>query len=569
MDPSLAQPDRPPHSADPLELLCRQLAATKGYAPLAATPPAGAAADAGVFPELAPLWAHFDRVLVRHDGFSLGVLCIKDRSSGAAQPTAVDLASLREIGSQCLKYCGKLNGTRLPVGLQVVELGRRDSGETRHLMRLRSLAGVKKVAVLAWSLNLDDGSVWTNARWGGRLAGRGDMQRLLAAVRAGTEPVVEAAPAALAPRPPLLTYTLIAVLGMTFAAQLAVGGFEGPLLASSAETLLALGGLSRPAVVDQGQWWRVFSAALLHANAVHLLANALALYGAGRMVEQLCGAGWLLALFGLSLLGGSAAGLLHHGPGVVSVGASGGILGVLNAALLVSSRLPFGRERTSSQMHLLYWLIPALVPLSSARGGGRIDFAAHAGGAFVGLLIGTLLVKRWAKSAALPPQRQTAAAVGAALLLVAALGVARGLVSYRQTAARERALRAQLAPEESFASLSTATPQAAAARLAALRARYPRDPRTHYYSAVSALQRGEAIEATAHLQRGLADPELLRSFFEESRLEVAMRVLHARLHLASRAPDRARATIRPLCSRPELHPLPVLDPAWVRAACAR
>ena len=105
--------------------------------------------------------------------------------------------------------------------------------------------------------------------------------------------------------------------------------------------------------------------------------------------------------------------------------------------------------------------------------------------------------------------------------------------------------------------------------MAALRARYPRDPRTHYYSAVSALQRGEAIEATGYLRRGLADPELLRSFFEESRLEVTMRVLHARLLLASQAPAPARETIRPLCSRPELQPLPQLDPAWIRAACRR
>lgn len=507
---------------------------------------------------------------MRHDGFSLQVICVKDRSSDAARPTAIDLASLREIGSQCLKYCAKMHGTRLPVGLQVVELGRRCHGETAHLRPLRSVPGLKKVGVVAWSLDLDDGSVWTNARWGGRLAGRAAMQHLLAAVRASAEPAVEAPASALLTRRPLLTYALIVALGLIFAAQLAVGAFQGPLLSTDAETLFALGGLSRRAVLDQGQWSRVFSAGLLHASALHLLGNTLALFGAGCLLERLGGAGWLLAVFGLSLLGGSAASLLSQPPGVVSVGASGAIMGVIGAALLVSSaRLPFGKERSSAQVQLLYWLLPALIPLSGARGGGKVDLAAHLGGALVGLLLGALLVKGWAKSAALPPRRQVAATVGAALLLIAGVATARGLLAHRAAASQQRALKAQLAPDASFEGLATARPEVAAQHLAALRARYPRDPRTHYYSAVSALQRGEAIEATGHLGHGLSDPELLRSFFEESRLEVTMRVLHARLLLAGQAPARARETIRPLCGRPEFQPLPQLDPAWVRAACRR
>ena len=95
-----------------------------------------------------------------------------------------------------------------------------------------------------------------------------------------------------------------------------------------------------------------------------------------------------MTIFGLSIFGGGVASLLINAPNTVSVGASGAIMGMLAAAFLVTLRLPYGRERSSAQMPVIYWLIPALIPLGTRRHEGNVDFAAHFGGAIVGFALG-------------------------------------------------------------------------------------------------------------------------------------------------------------------------------------
>jgi len=92
-----------------------------------------------------------------------------------------------------------------------------------------------------------------------------------------------------------------------------------------------LGGL------DQGEWYRLITAAFLHANLFHLGMNMFVLWIVGAPVEQAIGRGRFLALYLVSGLAGSAGALLLS-PDALTVGASGAIFGILGAALVLESQ---------------------------------------------------------------------------------------------------------------------------------------------------------------------------------------------------------------------------------------
>ncbi|MGC3996981.1 MAG: rhomboid family intramembrane serine protease [Anaeromyxobacter sp.] len=333
------------HAAPPTEILdrvCRHLARTRGYAALALpealrTPGAPeAGADGGAVaqvPELVPLAAHFERILVRTDGYGFEVLCLKDRTAGAP-PLELGLEALLEVARSCLRYTGQVNGTKLPVTLAVQELSAGGPLAVEHLRPLRKQPWRGKVSLSASAVRLDTGEAWTNAPLGGLGAAKrlGRLVRRLAEEDEGAP-----APAAELRGVPVVTISLLGVLASCFALQLVLGPWAG-LLSPTLQALVAEGGLAR-GLVAQGQWYRLVSAAFLHGDLLHLLFNGLALALGGAILEQLVGRWWFLVVYGLSLLGGSLASLAFNAPEVISVGASGAIMGVLAAAFVATARL--------------------------------------------------------------------------------------------------------------------------------------------------------------------------------------------------------------------------------------
>src|SRR3954470_1160519 len=85
---------------------------------------------------------------------------------------------------------------------------------------------------------------------------------------------------------------LIFALGQTFAV-------DGPisLFAPSIPKLMALGGVQQLLVRGQGEWWRIFTAPLLHFSTVHLFSNSLVLLLAGWTLERSIGRLWFAAIF--------------------------------------------------------------------------------------------------------------------------------------------------------------------------------------------------------------------------------------------------------------------------------
>lgn len=181
-----------------------------------------------------------------------------------------------------------------------------------------------------------------------------------------------------------VTFTLIAIIVGYFVVQVMVGvQVDTP----SFVDLIRFGANFLPLNLDEP--WRFVVSGFLHIGLMHLVFNSFALYFFGQVVEHLLGAWRLLAVFVLSVVAGNlvSAYVQWHGiqagaKPVISAGASGGIMG-LGCALLVMSLMPRfdGRLNTKS----LIWIMAVNLVMGFAL--ATIDNAAHIGGAVCGGLM--------------------------------------------------------------------------------------------------------------------------------------------------------------------------------------
>ena len=131
----------------------------------------------------------------------------------------------------------------------------------------------------------------------------------------------------------LVTKALIAMNVLVFLVCLA----QGSSLNQTSGSWFVRGALYVHGGLDQGEWWRLITAAFLHGNLLHLGMNMVVLWIVGAPVEQAIGRGRFLALYLVSGLSGSAGALIFS-PDAVTVGASGAIFGILGAALVLESQ---------------------------------------------------------------------------------------------------------------------------------------------------------------------------------------------------------------------------------------
>jgi membrane associated rhomboid family serine protease len=168
--------------------------------------------------------------------------------------------------------------------------------------------------------------------------------------------------------------------------------------------------------VRHGEVWRLLTAGMLHANVWHLAGNMGALLAFGQLVEVLAHWSRLVVVFVLSILVGSLFSMVLL-PHASSVGASGGLMGLLGFLIVVGMRaatfLPprFGRSLISG---VLWVAATGLIAYAF------IDNAAHAGGLLAGIALGLLLVPRTAviPLTASPRMRAIGLAFGSVCLAV-------------------------------------------------------------------------------------------------------------------------------------------------------
>lgn len=142
--------------------------------------------------------------------------------------------------------------------------------------------------------------------------------------------------------------------------------------------------------VRAGEVWRLLTCELMHGHPLHFVFNFMALLAVGRLVEMHGHPQYVPAVFFVSALCASTASFFFSAA-PVSVGASGGIMGLIGFLAVIGIRrrhvVPRGFLKS----------IAMSIALTAATGLVAyhfIDNAAHAGGLLGGVLLGLAYVGR-------------------------------------------------------------------------------------------------------------------------------------------------------------------------------
>ncbi len=183
-------------------------------------------------------------------------------------------------------------------------------------------------------------------------------------------------------------------------------------------------------LVATGQYWRLFTVALLHESPIHLAFNMYALYLVGPVVERIYGWKLFIFIYLACDLAASVASFVFGDPLIASVGASGAIFGLFGC-LFVAGRLhnPILDRQSRSLAAQVGTLIILNLVLGFTFGAGTIDNFAHVGGLLAGAWLGFALVPRgvptlasgWVRTSGLPLPSDPRSATWLRVLAVVAL----------------------------------------------------------------------------------------------------------------------------------------------------
>ncbi|WP_107653512.1 rhomboid family intramembrane serine protease [Nocardia suismassiliense] len=182
---------------------------------------------------------------------------------------------------------------------------------------------------------------------------------------------------------PYVTYVLIAINVAIYA----ITAVQAQSLMANRTSALFIDWVLYPPAVAGGEWWRVIGSGFLHYGPIHLLLNMFALYVIGRDGELVLGRLRYLAVYLVSLLGGSAA-VMAFAQESATAGASGAVYGLFGAITVILIRL----RQNANQMLIL---IGINVFISFSLPG--ISLWGHLGGLAAGTLatLGILFLPGW------------------------------------------------------------------------------------------------------------------------------------------------------------------------------
>jgi membrane associated rhomboid family serine protease len=169
-------------------------------------------------------------------------------------------------------------------------------------------------------------------------------------------------------------------------------------------------------LIEEGEWWRIFTVVLLHGSITHLVFNMWALYVLGPQIERGVGTWPFVTLFLASAGVGGVFAFYLGGADDIAVGASGAIFGLFGIWLswaLHRRNTPYGRAVLTQLLFLL--AINAAIPFIFRN----ISWQAHLGGLIAGFVIGEI----WSRIQG-PNADAMRAWVGLAVAVLAALMVA-------------------------------------------------------------------------------------------------------------------------------------------------
>jgi membrane associated rhomboid family serine protease len=168
-----------------------------------------------------------------------------------------------------------------------------------------------------------------------------------------------------------LTGTLVFVIAASYLLEILIPGYEERLLLNSF-------------YVENGEYFRLLTVALLHGGLWHLAFNLFALHALGTPLENYFGRKKYAVILLVSLLSGSTLSVLFNPAYVYSIGASGMIFGLFGALALIG-------ERAGIEWRSILVIIGLNFAIGFALGG--VDWRGHLGG-LIGGTLATLVLNR-------------------------------------------------------------------------------------------------------------------------------------------------------------------------------
>lgn len=205
---------------------------------------------------------------------------------------------------------------------------------------------------------------------------------------------------------PFFTYFIMLTCTIMMIASIGVNGWKfepvsvNPMIGPSADTLLKMGAKQTELIVS-GQWFRLFSPIVLHAGLIHYFLNMLALWFIGGAVEKSHGIINGAVLFVLPATGGNILSAIFL-PQYITVGASGGIFGMIGACIadiILNWNVLFIKMDEETNMKCRYalvlgWLVFDIVINCLIGLTPFVDNFTHLGGMIYGLLCGISTIER-------------------------------------------------------------------------------------------------------------------------------------------------------------------------------
>lgn len=176
------------------------------------------------------------------------------------------------------------------------------------------------------------------------------------------------------------------------------------MIGPSTETLVAMGAKLTTLIVDEGQWYRLISPMILHAGLIHFFLNMIAMWYIGRALERAHGSFKTAIVFVISAIGGNILSAIFL-PRHVTVGASGGIFGLLGGSILDIFKnwsLIFSKEMNAgyrgsilcNNLKIVLLLLIDIIVNAAVGFTPLVDNFTHLGGMIYGFLIGLTLFRK-------------------------------------------------------------------------------------------------------------------------------------------------------------------------------
>jgi len=186
---------------------------------------------------------------------------------------------------------------------------------------------------------------------------------------------------------PYYTYILVIAIVAVYLVQRVIDS-ENPRPDELAHSI-QLAGLVKPAVW-QGEFWRLLTVGTLHGGFLHIYFNGQALYGLGTTVEYLSNRAHLAIVFVLAIIVGALFSL-YFMPETPSVGASGGIMGIIGYAAILGYRRKQQMPPDFFRSMLINIGFIAAFGLVAYQ---IVDNFGHLGGLAVGVIYGFLQIPK-------------------------------------------------------------------------------------------------------------------------------------------------------------------------------